>query len=568
MVLRWEDCARHAMIEDPGFPSRTIYLERILPEIPRLLGLLDRNPGSLTYGCFDRAYWHYRTQDTPSARCQEAVLTLMLLWTLPGTPFTGQSGILTWVRAGLEFWSRIQRRDGSFNEWYPNEGSFVATAFSTYAVSEVLLQLDAEERDVVGAVTAAVARAANWIMRERETRALNQTSGAAAALYNAYLLTGDLGFERGCRTLVEDLRRAQSCEGWFPEYGGADLGYLSLTIAYLAKLLRRSNWDLVREIAEPAVMFLANFVQRDDTAGGEPGSRMTEYLIPDGFEALAERFPPAAAIRATVRRNLMRERAVGPGALDDRYLSYVGYNYLQAYQFASGETEPPQAALPHKSVFFPESGLARFVEPAYDIVVNLHRGGAFRSVFNGGNVVQDGGVVIWLRDGSRLYSGFWQPGGALTGSQHAEVSGNLIWAKEGPLDTPAFIALHGIQFAFGRGTRINRWLKQALRDRIIMPKASTKYRFSRRFEFSPKELLVHDWLSFADNASMIDRLVLNGRTSLPFVPSSKFFVSGDGLQGALILSGKELVANRGRREGIAVERAFDVDGRLAGVHIH
>ena len=36
---------------------RNIYVKKALSQIPRLLGNLDRNPYSSTYGCFHRDYW-------------------------------------------------------------------------------------------------------------------------------------------------------------------------------------------------------------------------------------------------------------------------------------------------------------------------------------------------------------------------------------------------------------------------------------------------------------------------------------------------------------------------------
>ncbi len=35
--------------------------------LQRLLGAMDRDPDSPTYGCFDRGFWHYKAQDWSSA---------------------------------------------------------------------------------------------------------------------------------------------------------------------------------------------------------------------------------------------------------------------------------------------------------------------------------------------------------------------------------------------------------------------------------------------------------------------------------------------------------------------
>ena len=54
--------------------TRALYLRLALPYVPRILHLLDQNPYSPNYGCFDRAFWHYRTMDFPCGMSQEMVL--------------------------------------------------------------------------------------------------------------------------------------------------------------------------------------------------------------------------------------------------------------------------------------------------------------------------------------------------------------------------------------------------------------------------------------------------------------------------------------------------------------
>ena len=68
---------------------KNIYFDAVISQIPRLLSLLDKNPVSSTFGCFDREFWHYATTDCPSARKQEAVLTLALLYKMkyPKNPY-------------------------------------------------------------------------------------------------------------------------------------------------------------------------------------------------------------------------------------------------------------------------------------------------------------------------------------------------------------------------------------------------------------------------------------------------------------------------------------------------
>ena len=70
---------------------RDRYVELALPYIPRLLHLVDQNPYSQTYGCMDRAFWHYRTMDFPCGMSQEMVLPLALVYAneYPGNHYKG-----------------------------------------------------------------------------------------------------------------------------------------------------------------------------------------------------------------------------------------------------------------------------------------------------------------------------------------------------------------------------------------------------------------------------------------------------------------------------------------------
>ena len=107
------------------------YRAAILGEAPRMLGLMDREPGSLTRGCCDRTWWAWKFTDFPGARYQEAVCALAFLYASPfaGNHYYRNANLLDWLGAALEFWSSRQHGDGSFDEAYPYERSLAATAF-------------------------------------------------------------------------------------------------------------------------------------------------------------------------------------------------------------------------------------------------------------------------------------------------------------------------------------------------------------------------------------------------------------------------------------------------------
>ena len=69
----------------------------------------------------------------------------------------------------------------------------------------------------------------------------NQEAGAAIALYNVYLLTDEIKYRASSEDKISFIRDHQTEEGWFYEYGGADIGYLSVLIDYLRKYYQKSE---------------------------------------------------------------------------------------------------------------------------------------------------------------------------------------------------------------------------------------------------------------------------------------------------------------------------------------
>ena len=70
----------HDRFAQPAPGHRDWYAFEAMRSLPHLLTLVDRNPLSPTFGCFDREYWHYRTVDFPCGMSQEMCLPLALAW--------------------------------------------------------------------------------------------------------------------------------------------------------------------------------------------------------------------------------------------------------------------------------------------------------------------------------------------------------------------------------------------------------------------------------------------------------------------------------------------------------
>lgn len=385
----------------------------MLDQLPRLLSQVDRNIHSPTYGCCCRNHWHYRIEDIANSQMQEMVLTLALAWKLdlPCNPFAKLPDLMDWVEGILDFTARIQRPSGCFDEVYQGQDSYAATAFVTFCVSETLLQLGgnitpAVRKDALDMLN----RAAGWLSRTHEKLAGNQVAGAAAAFMNLDKLDRGLGYAGMLSSLLDTLADMQTGEGWFPEYGGADIGYASLTHSYLALIAHRTKDERARAMSAKCAAFLQYFLHRDGTVGGEYGSRNTEYLIPVGAVLDAEANDAAARLYNYLVTHLENEdHAIITRCLDDRYLAYLSPFYLLAAQMVMEVKPKPWPAPPREGgTWFEQAGLWAYESPRLKLVVNLRKGGVFH---------------LDLGDRSHVDSGYFGdiPDGQVVTTQHLDL---------------------------------------------------------------------------------------------------------------------------------------------------
>lgn len=513
--------------------SRDIYLSPILNNIPRLLGLLNRNISSKNYGCFDREFWHYNTVDIACARKQEGVLTLTLLYLIEcnTNKYYRNKEILEYIKAALLFWTRIQNKNGSFNEWYPNEHSFVVTSFSTYAVSESLLLLKDEiTAEELKPVMESLRRAGEWLIKRNEPRVMNQQTGATIALLNLYLLTNEKKYMAASKDKITLLAQRQSKEGWFIEYGGPDIGYLSLAIDYLCKYYLKTRDEQVREMINRSLSFIKNFIQPNLTAGGEYTSRNTEYLIPHGFEISSKFNEDACFIASAVRKTLTTADSF-PHLFDDRYLTYVGYTWLQAYLDANTDLDNriEDNINSHFSnsfrKYYADSGLLIINDVCKHFIVNVKKGGAFR-VFDKktSRTHSDSGVLI--KSNGQWYTSGWlsTKGQYNISDNEITIQGNMWKVPDKALTTVRYILLRLFQLTFGRSSIISLWMKERLRDLLITKTKPSDITYNRLIMLEGD---VDDLLKVTDSvqspSAEISAISVFAKDTQVYVPSSRYY---------------------------------------------
>ena len=514
---------------------RDVYAAKALGQIPRLLGNLDRNPLSPTYGCFHRDYWLDKTSDFPDAVRQFGVHSLALVYKFdfPGSAYKGKAKIRDWAIAGMEFWTRIQHPNGSFDEFYPYERGWAGpTAFTTYVMVDSF-QLLKDEISLAQAekIKQAIRRAAYFISsgEAEEDHLANHHAIACLAVWKAYRLLKEPGLKTGFEKLWKGFLGYQTSEGWSQEYDGVDPGYLSATVSFLSKLYKENPLPEILQVLKSSIEFCSYFVYPNGFYAGSLGSRNTLHFYPHGFELLGRDFPLAARVAEEMLISLAKGKLVPPEIISDRYVFYRVPEFLQAYlDYSPRPAEMP--LLPYEktpfSKFFAESKIwIRKTERIYSIA-NLAKGGVVKA-FNcetGELILNDCGILGRL-SGQKVVTSQWIDPGyeSKTTEEGWEVSGSLNVATGQQLFTP----LKGILFRtllllIGWHPSLAHFLKGQIRKRMILGRRPVAATFKRTFKVEPEALTVTSRVN-VNGRIHFEKLSFGDEFSVRYVPQSRYF---------------------------------------------
>lgn len=626
----------------PPLDAQSVYAASALRSLPRLLSLLDRNPLSPTCGCFHRDYWLYKTSDFPDAVRQFSVHALALAYTFDVRPYTlhptpytlyQNETLRDWTVAALLFWAKIQHADGSFDEFYPYERGWVGpTAFTTYAAAAAYALLRDELQqtsevcklqtsEVCHRVEAAIRRAAQFIAAgetERDDLA-NHHAMAALAVHTAAELLNDATLRAAARERFRVFLTYHHPEGWSREYDGADPGYLSATVSFLAKVYRSlanptvfaspapagRGWAKqtpgppageiatprrggareddfrrqLRDVLQQAVEFCSYFVYPNGSYGGTIGSRNTLHFYPHGFELLAPEMPLAAAIADRLARALAEGQLVPPEIMSDRYVHYRVPEYL----LAARDARPRPAVLtqlpyerPAFARVFLAAGLAVARHGTAYTVASLHKGGTFKTfdVPTAKLLQADTGWAGVLADG-RLVTSQWIPRPNLptpgVGHLSTPGGGSASWISAGTLQLvpPPKLFTPWKNVLFRTVLSLTGWyppaahrLKGLIRKTLILGSAGVPCRFHRAIHLRDDVLEISDRLE-NHGRLRFRRLLLGGDLHLRYVPQSRFFQFDDLAARPVELDAAQLAqVNRG--EPLAITRTVSLPSGVRG----
>lgn len=515
----------------PRPPDPQTYVRHALAYIPTLIELLDKNRFSPTYGSFDRQHWHYRTADFPTGMSQEFGLPLALvyLYPFPGNPYYREERMREFAVAAIEFALRSSHADGTTDDYFPFERAMGALVFSLYACLESYRLLGLDEPRLL----AFFRRRGDWLLRHNESgRLSNHQALAALCLGLLAKVAGDDKYMEGARRRRDLALTWQSPEGWFQEYEGADPGYHSFTIDYLAKYRAVTGDETVVEPLRRAVEFASHFVHPDGSYGGEYGSRNTYHFYPHGFELLAPIEPLAGQIADAYLIGMARGRR---GYLDDdRLVAHYVYNYLQAYLDHDPEARSGSlSARPPYERYWPQAQLVVRKTARYHAVAALGKGGVIKAFDANGCFLSDTGPIGRTRDGRVVVSHLQDPAHRVerTGEGEYEVTGALSRRRAHRATPLRHMALRAFMLTVGRFAA--NLVRRLLQKILITGKTRTAIRFRRRIRFAEEQIEIEDELELPPGVELEALAFASDATSI-------YVANGNAYQRSVLLPWTDL----------------------------
>ena len=473
----------------------------------RVLSLLNKNPLDPLCGSFDREYWAWNFKDYPNMSLQSGIYLLALLWDtkFEGNHYYRNAYLLKNIRKALLFWSRYQKKNGSFDQCYYNEQSYGTTSYTLLAVLNTLFILEKELPNVeLKSIRAAVGRASDFLLRNSEQY------GAIAnhqAQFMYTMLAIDLYIANpACRATHEKLAALmvtlQSEEGWFQEYDGMDAGYLSQTIYYLARCHEITGDKQLLSQLHKAVQFFTYFIHPGGSCGGVYGSRYNENFYPCGFALLKNHVPIAARVLGHCMRP--ENPGVQLSALDSENLIRVMTNYIETIRCGPIDDITKDELLPCEKpdtdILFSEAGVHIKGTHYYYALIAFKKGGCM-SVYDKSRQVPifiDPSYVVVFANGDRITNGIQQ-------DSDYKITGNgiVLRARFASVCIPEYTPFKGfilrlLAFTVLRSITVNDWFKKILVRMLITGKTTAPATLTR-------SITCHE-----DQIEILDEIYLQG----------------------------------------------------------
>ncbi len=512
---------------------RNIYAQKGLCQIPRLLSSEDRNLFSPTYGCMNREFWLCRATDFPNSIAQFGVHALALAYSkeMPNNPYYQHPKVLEWTLAGMDYWTKIQLRDGSFDEFYPNERGWAGpTGFLLYVMCDSARLLgDKIPAELNEKLLKAIHKAGLFLSGTDESGVLaNHHAMAILPMYESYLVTQDKKIESAFQEKLDIFFGYCYDEGWCLEYDGADPGYLSATISFMAKLAKHYKDERFDPFFQKAVEFSSYFVYPNGHYAGTAGSRQTLHFYPHGYELLANEIPLAGAVANRMLEGLRDGALVPPEIQGERYFVYripeLLLSYVDYGERADELPPLPYQREPFRSYFTGAKVLAQKTPAAYT-VVNAAKGGVVKHFELSSNKLRVNNCGIWGKlEDNRLFTSQWidESTEIKETDDGLHISGRCHKVPTKIFNPYTFILFRVFMLAFGWHERIAYHLKGLIRKILMLGAKPLPMQYQRAITITDQRVEVKTTLKL-EGTVKVNGLLTGDEFPARYVPQSRYF---------------------------------------------
>ena len=347
----------------------------------------------------------------------------------------------------------------------------------------------------------------------------------ALALLNASNILSNHKYLEQSNKLLQRIFEGQSAEGWYSEYDGADPGYETLGIAYLAKYWKKTQDPQLFLSLKRSIDYLVYFVHPDGTLGGEYGSRNTELYYPSGMEILKTVLPQAGYIANKMIIGIKQGYTLSPLTIDDFNFVPLLSSYLDAYKNLEPEmTENINGVELDNFKYFDKSKIAVWTTDKIKLIIGLVKGGVIRCYGNDGTLLySDCGYIAYLRNGSKISSQF------LDYNDNCQVSEAnccleryFSYVPEHQMTPVFYLLLRIFSLTVGRCSRVGNWAKNLLVGRLIRYKKMSSLKIIRSVQISKEKLLIKDYLKI-EGKIKVKELIRKSKFSTIFMGSARYF---------------------------------------------
>lgn len=506
----------------------------------RLIGFLDKNPISPTFGCFDKNFWHHRFTDFPSSAKQQGVLCLAYFykWNNEENPYYHSEHILTLIEGALKFTMSIQKGDGSYDEWYPNERGWAGpTGYVSYSLAKTYELIEDLDSGLRKSLRKSLLKSASFLAFGWEAHVLsNHIAMALLPIFLISQLFESTRLKVQYKTLLDKfLYFFNKDEGWGVEYDGPDFGYQSATISFLARLHKYNENPQIEKVCENSLRFVSYALYPDLTFSRKLGSRQCEVLFHLGLEYWAEKGNLLASRMVLwSRSSLDLNKQLVPKDHEDHYFIYRMVEFVETAFFTlenpselqSGELLPFEKEdfrieLPKGKLFFQKRG-------KYFLTANYGRGGAFL-VFDCDRkslVEANFGHLLKTNKGELLTTlDFNKEIECSIREDHLLVEGPFCYWKNQTFSPLKMILFRKLMILFGWNYRFSYLLKSLIRKILLNQNQYSSVLFKRKISLSnPGEF--EDEIINNEGVGIKESLD-GGLFEIRYVPQSRYFKVAD-----------------------------------------